>query len=70
MESEASFDLTFKNPCCDPAFVEIKKPILPEINYILSSGSTEWTHDPFIVEYNPKPHSLCGTLDVVAFFAG
>ena len=70
VEADESYDLTFTNPCCDDAFVKIVKPSLPEKTYILNSDPISWTHADYTVEYNPQDHSLCGTLEVAAFYDG
>jgi len=56
MEDSKSFDLTFKNPCIDTAFVSISvaSPTLADQTYIVSSGAkTLNPNDPFTIKTIP-----------------
>jgi len=57
-----SWELSFKNPCKDPAFVEIVPSELPDIDYQLYSGEKSTRHPAFSQVFNPAVHTLCGPL--------
>ena len=76
LETTQTFLLTLKNPCIDPAFVQIDKVALPAgLTYDLydfddTQGFT-FSHDPFVVTTTPLVgHSLCGDVHYHVWFEG
>ena len=44
VEEDASYRLTFLNPCTDKDFVMINKPALPDKTYTIASDPLRWNH--------------------------
>jgi len=67
VEDTASFSVTIKNPCIDPAFVAIAfaPGALRDASYVLfeypDTGFT-FSHDAFSVVTKPFQHAMCGGL--------
>lgn len=68
---DSSFDLSFKNPCIDPAFVVIDAFTLEDLDYIINEGLVTYDpHTTLTVTTVPIVHDLCGELSVIAKFDG
>jgi len=71
----ATFTLTLKNPCIDPAFVQINQVALPVgkqyyLHDFKAVGGYKFTHNAFEFVTSPISHSLCGGLTYTATFNG
>jgi len=71
----STFTLTLKNPCIDPAYIEIQQVALPvDETYVLHdfkvSGGYTFAHDAFNIVTQPFQHNLCGGLTYTATFNG
>lgn len=60
--------MNYMNPCIDPAFVNIVPATMPDQTFPIYGNEISWTHDAFVVDYNPTPHALCGTLEKTVKF--
>ena len=61
-----TYELTIKNPCVDPSFVNIVAPTLSPLTYTIDSGAEEFNHSAFIVETTGVVgHGLCGGFTTV-----
>ena len=65
-----TYELTIKNPCVDPDYVNIVAPTLSPLTYTIDSGAEEFNdHPAFTVETTGVlGHGLCGDLSIVAKF--
>ena len=69
--AQATFDLSFLNPCFDSEFVTISPYVWPTIpiDYEIDSGLKEYQHDQFIVTTSPLVgHDFCGVLEYGAYY--
>lgn len=41
---------------------------MPDQTFPIYGNEISWTHDAFVVDYNPTPHALCGTLEKTVKF--
>ena len=61
--SSVDFDVTFENPCVDTDFVNIEAPgTLSDLEYPITSGAKQYTHEAFTVSTVPFSHDICGDL--------
>ena len=68
-QESGDWDLTFNNPCKDPAFTEIVPSDVPEIDYTLNEGELSTKHIAFTVNILPVGQAnLCGELQYAAFY--
>ena len=67
----ASFTLTLKNPCIDPAFVTFPQPAISSQQYELFEHDPtgfKFTHDPVSITTSPIVHTLCGAISYKSTF--
>ena len=71
-----TFNLRLKNPCIDPAFIEVEiKDILPlgerYFLWTFSPSGYEFQHDSlYLAFHQTAPHFLCGPIDYSTTFMG
>jgi hypothetical protein len=71
IELEKSYDVTFKNPCIDTAFVRIEPILLPVIDYTIGQPIPELVmHAPIKLVTEPIVHGLCGGLTTTQTYEG
>lgn len=58
-----TFNLRVKNPCMDPAYLQISNVAIPDIFYLLASNTgNQWNHQPFVIQGGSQVTSICGGL--------
>ena len=67
-----TFNILYKNPCIDPAFVSIgwTNVNLENKEYNVYAPEVTWTHGAFTIEMTPITHTLCGLLTIAVTFDG
>ena len=61
-----TYELTIKNPCVDPSFVNIIAPTLSPLTHTIDSGAEEFNNSAFIDETTGVVgHGLCGGFSTV-----
>lgn len=62
IESTATFQVTFKNPCLDSAFYGVEAVTPPDFSYVLYTGVSTWQHDKFTFSASEPAKILCGEI--------
>ena len=66
----SNFDVTYKNPCIDQAFVVIENGAFQNLDYTIGEGAKTYpAHGEFTVSTTPLVgHTLCGDLKYTVYY--